>query len=237
MSAQSKQNHRGQRYGDAELFCDEAIEPMREALADLCWLLSRGYANPSSLKLVGDRHGLRARQRMALRRSACSDEQQRRRSATREHSLQDQRVAVDGFNCLITFEVMLAGGPVFVGRDGVRRDIASVHGSYRTVEETDAAIDILTSLLRPAEFVTWLLDRPISNSGRLAQRLRENALAHALPWHVEVVDDPDRALVAMTNALVATTDSGILDRAQRWIDLGSLFEGDSLWLLDLRGPH
>ena len=54
---------------------------LRRAQAELCWLLDRGYAMTSSLELVGNRHGLTQRQRLALARSACSAEQQRRRSA------------------------------------------------------------------------------------------------------------------------------------------------------------
>src|SRR5256885_8530001 len=45
------------------------------------WLLSRGYQPKSALKLVGDRHSLRERQRLAVGRAACSDESRERRHA------------------------------------------------------------------------------------------------------------------------------------------------------------
>lgn len=233
----NQQRHRGRHQSDARLFDAAAVLRLREALFELSWLLSRGYTETAALKIVGDRHGLHKRQRMALRRSACSDAQLQLRVPKRSPDLAMQQVGVDGFNSIITFEAMLSGGPIFVGRDGVRRDIASVHGSYRRVEETDAAIDVIASLLHPARSVTWFLDRPISNSGSLAQRLRGRAEEQELPWTVEVVNSPDRELVAMTDAIVASSDSWILDHARRWMDLGSLFGGESLWLLDLRKPR
>ena len=58
--------HRGPHPEDAKLFAPAAWPALREATAELCWLLSRHYAAPSALKLVGDRHQLSARQRAAL---------------------------------------------------------------------------------------------------------------------------------------------------------------------------
>jgi hypothetical protein len=230
------QLHRGRHQSDTKLFDTPAIAHLRVALAELCWLLSRGYTETAALKLVGDRHKLTKRQRIALRRSACTDAQVELRGPKRRHSLAGETIGVDGFNCIITFEAMLSAGPILLGRDGVRRDIASVHGSYRRVQETDAAIDSITSLLREADSVTWFLDRPVSNSGKLAQRIRDKAQLEELPWSVEVVNNPDRELVAMTEAIVATSDSWILDNSQRWVDLSSMFQPESLWLLDLGQP-
>jgi hypothetical protein len=58
---------------DVELFAEAHQGPLRSAVEDLAWLLSRGYAEASALKLVGDRHGLVARQQLGVRRAACSD--------------------------------------------------------------------------------------------------------------------------------------------------------------------
>ena len=43
-------------------------------MADFSWLLTRGYAEKGALKLVGDRFSLTERQRLAVMRSACSDQ-------------------------------------------------------------------------------------------------------------------------------------------------------------------
>ena len=62
--------HRGPHPEDAGLFAPAAGPGLRAATADLSWLLSRGYASPSAMKIVGDRYALDARQRMAVMR--CS---------------------------------------------------------------------------------------------------------------------------------------------------------------------
>lgn len=69
-----KQRHRGAHPADGKLFDRSCLDDLRSAVAHLSWLLSRGYALDSSLKLVGDRFNLTQRQRMAVRRSACTDE-------------------------------------------------------------------------------------------------------------------------------------------------------------------
>jgi hypothetical protein len=69
-----KRSNRGPHPKDHDLFAPLQIEAIRRAMSDFSWLLSRGYARPSSLKIVGDRHKLRERQRVALSRVACSDD-------------------------------------------------------------------------------------------------------------------------------------------------------------------
>ena len=65
-------SHRGPDPRDAEAFAAHTLPALRAAIADLAWLLNRGYAVVSALKLVGDRWNLTERQRMAVRRSACT---------------------------------------------------------------------------------------------------------------------------------------------------------------------
>ncbi len=98
--------------------------------------------------------------------------------------------------------------------------MASMHGSYRKVQETRPALELLGDTLAqlfPSEAV-WLLDRPVSNSGRLRRIMEELAAARGWPWRIELVADPDRSLVETTE-LVATADSAILDRCGRWFNL------------------
>ena len=45
---------RGPNPADAELFGEAMVPTLRVACAELSWLLGRGYAEPSSLALVGD---------------------------------------------------------------------------------------------------------------------------------------------------------------------------------------
>jgi hypothetical protein len=227
-------SHRGARADDASSFAPERVPVLRTATAELSWLLSRGYSEHAASTLVGDHHQLVQRQRMAVRRASCSDEQRARRREKRVARAPALRV--DGFNCLITIEAMLSGGPIFVGRDGALRDLASVHGTYRKVEETVPALEAIRDTLADLEVAEaeFLLDRPVGNSGRL-RGIIEQVFAGA-PCSVQVAlhDAVDPALVQ--SGIAASSDSWILDRALGWLDLPAAVaerRGQSLWLVDL----
>jgi len=214
--------HRGPHPEDARLFGPAAQGQLRRAAADLAWLLSRGYASASALKLVGDRYRLTARQRTAVSRSTCSDAELARRKSHQVDArrLENRPLWLDGYNVLTTIEAALAGGVVLAARDGTYRDMASMHGSYRKVAETRPALELLgqaTAELGVSDCL-WYLDRPVSNSGRLKTLMAEVAAAGGWSWHVELVPDPD-AVLADTDQIVATADSAILDRCRSWFNL------------------
>jgi hypothetical protein len=218
-------SHRGPDPRDHEAFRTEAWPALRGAVADLSWLLGRGYAWKSSLKLVGDRWALTERQRLAVARGSCSDAALARRLAHQvpAGAVRDESLEIDGFNLLTTVEAALGGAVVLRGRDGCDRDLAGVHGTYRRVGETLPAIDLLGGLLEELGVarVCWLLDSPVSNSGRLRGLLLEAAKTHAWDWHVDLVPNPD-PLLTRSQAVVVTADSVILDGCARWLNLARL---------------
>jgi hypothetical protein len=232
--------HRGAHPRDQHLFAAASLPALRSSVADLSWLLSRGYAAAASLKLVGDHFALKERQRLAVARAACSDRQRESRERTRLplESINGQDLLIDGFNIIVTTEAALSGGVLIRCRDGCLRDMSSVHGSYRSVAETDEAIRLIGEILSGAEpaSVLWLLDQPVSNSGRLAQRIREIADEHNWPWGVEVVMNPDKVLRS-SDQIVVTSDSIILDGVKGWINLAEILLTRRLreaWIVDLR---
>ena len=236
--------HRGAHPEDRALFGADWQAPLRQAVADLSWLLTRGYASPSALKVVGDRFDLTARQRTAVTRCACPDDAlaSRRSRQTRLVDLGSdaRRILIDGYNVLTTVEAALAGGVVIVGRDGCWRDMASMHGTWRRVEETPVALTLIGQTLHAAgtttaREVTWYLDSPVSNSGRLKAVVEDVARAHAWPWRVELVLDPDKPLGAARGDLVATADSVILDACGLWLNLAREVVSPlpDVWLVDL----
>jgi len=234
-----KRGHRGPHPADVELFRDARLDALRAAVSELGWLLSRGYSTPSALKLVGDRHRLRERQRTAVLRACCADavRADRRRRRRSVDDLSGAVVAIDGFNVLPPVEAALAGGVVLRGRDGCYRDMASMHGSYRRVAETVPAALRVGRVLAEAGVAAarWLLDRPVSNSGRLRASLEAIAAEAGHAWTVELVPDPDPMLRA-ADVPVATADSGILDGCRAWVDLArEVVERTvpSAWVVDL----
>lgn len=231
--------HRGAHPEDKKLFAVEQVPVLRLAVSELSWLLTRDYSLKGALKLVGDRYTLTDRQRLAVSRAACSDQSQSRRlhSLVSAAAVANEDLIVDGFNLIITVEAALSGGVLLVCRDHCIRDLSSVHGSYRAVNETDQAIELIGEVfttLAPKS-VAWLLDRPISNSGRLANRIRQFAREEDWNWSVEVVFNPD-AEMAASDRIVISSDSHLLDQVPRWLNLNRVLIDKWLaesWLIDL----
>ncbi|MCA8992274.1 MAG: DUF434 domain-containing protein [Planctomycetaceae bacterium] len=224
-----QRRHRGPHPEDARLFAPDQIPAMQTATTELSWLLSRGYVLASSLKLVGDRHGLTARQRTAVSRCTCTEEQRRRREAHQlsPADLKGQSLWIDGYNVLTSIEAALSGGVLLRGQDGCIRDMASMHGSYRKVSETVPALRMIGEHLQQlgVSGVRWLLDAPVSNSGRLRSLMLELATEHGWDWEVDLVPDPDPILAAATE-IIASADSEILNAAERWYPLANDVIGD-----------
>ena len=219
-----KRTHRGPHPADEKLFAPKAIDNLRFAVTDFSLLLTKGYAEKSALKLVCDKFSLTERQRLTVMRSACSDQQLASRSEHRieAKNLAGQSVAVDGYNVLITVEAAMSGGAIFKGRDGCFRDLASIHGTYRKVTETIPALRLIAEFLQDfgTGKVLWLLDSPVSNSGRLKTLIGELAYQDNWDWEVELLLSPDAEL-KKTDLIVATSDSVILDGCRRWINLAT----------------
>jgi hypothetical protein len=239
-----RRQHRGPHPQDSRIFSGLRQSALQESVAELSWLLSRGYPDQAALKLVGDRHKLTTRQRKAVSRCACADEAGagRRRRRVSASELSGEELAVDGFNCLITLESALSGAVVLRGRDGALRDMASVHGSYRRVKETPGAIEAIGRCLERLKIAgaTFYLDRPVSNSGRLAFALRETAAERGWPWDVVLCANPDLP-VSRTTGIAASSDSWILDRCERWVDVPALVMQhkplrEVAWIIDFSEP-
>lgn len=214
--------HRGPHPEDAKLFAPTVWPQLRHATADLCWLLSRGYAAPSALKLVGDRYQLPVRQRAAIERCACSNAARTQRAERRLDAarLAGRALWLDGYNVLTTIEVALGGGVILAACDGTYRDIASMHGTYRKVAETLPALELLggTAAAYGAATWIWYFDRPVSNSGRLKKIMQNLAGERGWPWQIELVQNPDDVLAA-TAEIIVTADSVVLDQCQQWFNL------------------
>jgi len=219
-----RRTHRGPHPDDIKLFSANFIPILKAALADFSLLLTKGYADKSALKLVGDRFSLTERQRLAVMRSACSDQQLASRNHRRvgTDSLAGQALAIDGYNVLITVEAAISSGVLFKGRDGCLRDLASIHGTYRKVSETIPAVELIGRFLKEicVQQALWLLDSPVSNSGRLKTLIRQLAEKNHWNWEIKLSISPDAEL-RRTDLIVVSSDSVVLDACKRWLNLAA----------------
>lgn len=234
-----KRKHRGPHPVDKKLFREENIPLLKAAVQDYSLLLSKGYPEKGSLKLVGDRFSLTKRQRTAVMRCACSNEQldSRNRRRVGFEQITDNEVIIDGYNTLITVESALAGAVIFKSRDKTYKDLASIHGTYRKIEETVPAAELIGDFLeeKGIERTTWLLDKPVSNSGRLKKILLELAEQKNWNWRLELEYNPDEILKE-GNLPVISSDSAVLDKCKTWVNLGEQLITERIpdvWLVDL----
>lgn len=219
-----KRTHRGPHPADEKLFDAKAIDSLRLAVADYSLLLTKGYAQKSALKLVGDRFSLTERQRLAVMRSSCSDQQWASRKERRvsAETVAGEPIALDGYNVLITVEAAMSEGKIFRGRDGCYRDLASIHGTYRKVDETVPAVRLIGDFLQEtgAGEALWLLDSPVSNSGRLKTLIGDLSSKNGWNWRVELLLSPDAELKTI-DSIVASSDGVVLDDCKRWFSLAA----------------
>lgn len=237
---------RGPHPKDAQAFAESALPHLEAAVEDLSWLLTRGYPKKASLALVGNRYGLRDRQRKAVQRCAAGDEECRERELRQVHApaLSGATLAVDGYNVLLTLEAALSGGVLLLARDGVLRDLTAMSAHYRRVDTTVPALERVAGFCQECACtrLLWYFDRPVSNSGRLKKLIEEMAAERDWPWEVRLVASPDRALI-QSRHIVASADSGILDRCGLWFNLAREVVAATIaeaWIIDFRGepePH
>jgi hypothetical protein len=216
------QSHRGLAPRDETLFAEGQLPALRAAAHDLCWLLDHGYAAHSATALVGNRHNLTQRQRMAVSRCSCSADaaQHRHHLEVSPADLHSRELWLDGYNVLTVLESALAGGVVLLGRDGCCRDIAGIHRRYRKVNETVPGLHLIgeTTAGWGVACCRWWLDKPVSNSGRLKALIQETAAAAGWNMTVDLVFNPDRTLWESGQA-IATSDGLVLDRCHCWVNL------------------
>ncbi len=220
---------RGYVPDDDKNFSPEALVKMRKASRHICYLIGEGYDLKQASTFVGNHFVLSERQRMAIVRSIATDEQLKERKSKEKTSIAGSEVWIDGFNIIITLEVMLSDSILFECMDATIRDLAALRGTYRIIPETEEAIRIFFNTLKEMKVgsVHILLDKPVSNSGRLKTLIAEVGENSSFELDIQTLNDVDKALWEKEN--VITSDSIILDHCRSWINLmrGCVEAGDA----------
>ena len=206
---------------DERNFSPEALRLMRTASRHIRYLINEGYDLKSASTFVGNHYLLSERQRLAIMRSVATEEQvaARKNRQLQIGELAGQEVWIDGFNTIITLEVILSDSIFFSCMDGTLRDLAALRGTYRLIPETDRAVKLMFDALERAKVrtVSVLLDEPVSNSGRLKARIADIAESYPFELDIRIQKDVDRELY--NRELVVTSDSIILDHCASWVNL------------------
>ena len=195
---------------------------LQKAAKDFRYLLNRGYPRKGSLELVGNRYDLTFDERHLLHRGVFSniDSEARHQRVVSPRAIRNEDLAIDGHNVLITVEAGLSGRPLILADDGFVRDISGLSGSFKKTEMTEKAIRLIVTFLRKwkPRHTLFLFDAPISKSGILAQELRTLLKKEGLPGDALAVKVPETILIGF-QGVIATSDTAIIDRSKRVIDL------------------
>ena len=215
---------RGYVPDDERNFSLESIEKLRVASRHVLYLINEGYDLKQASTFVGNHFLLSERQRLAVMRSLATAEQLAMRKAKLLTAAEaaGRDVWIDGFNTVITLEVLKCDSILFSCMDGTVRDLASLRGTYRIIPETEDAVRLLFDSLEEMEIhsATVLLDQPVSNSGRLKALIAGLAVEYPFDLDIQIQKDVDRDLYEKEN--VISSDSIILDRCLSWINLAAL---------------
>ena len=228
---------RGYTPEDERNFSPDAVERMKIASRHIQYLINEGYDLKQATVFVGNHFLLSERQRLAIMRSVAKDQDlaERKSKQLPLSELKGQEVWIDGFNTVITLEVLLSDSLLFTCMDGTIRDLAALRGTYRLIPETTEAVRLILDVLQEASVgkVNILLDEPVSNSGRLKSLIAETAESKysssliaetaeqnkSFDLDIRILRDVDRTLYGKEG--VITSDSIILDHCTSWFNLTS----------------
>ncbi|SDA18326.1 hypothetical protein SAMN02910447_01557 [Ruminococcus sp. YE71] len=204
---------------DERDFSEKALPKLRKAAEEVYFLLNRGYPVTGTTRFIGDHYQLSERQRLALARIVSPKESIISRKNRELTDISGKTLYIDGLNVIIGLEIAYSDSMLFRCMDGTIRDLAGLHGTYRLISQTDSAIRALLASLETLEVekAVIYLDQPVSNSGRLRQRILE--LAGSIPFSLEVETENPVDAILKTKPLVASADAIILDECQQWFNL------------------
>ena len=213
-------SRRGFVSSDEKEFSEEAQQTLRTAQEEILYLLNRGFPIKNASTFVGNHYMLSERQRLAIVRASSKENDLMERRVKELSSDQiEQKVYIDGLNTIITLEVALSEGTIIRCMDGTIRDLAGLRGTYRLIDKTEEAIRLIGAKLEKfkIEHVTFYLDAPVSNTGRLKVKLHELLNEFSYKVDVELVNNADVLLENRGN--VITSDAIVLNKCKSWYNL------------------
>ena len=216
----SKVVRRGYVQTDEKEFNENSMKKLKEAQKDIFMLINRNYPIKSVSTFVGNHYLLSERQRMALVRATSSKTSLEIRNKKEvKDSIEGRTIYIDGFNIIITLEVALSKSTLMKCMDNTIRDLAGLRGTYRLIDKTDTAINLIGEKLEKLKIdkAVFYLDKPVSNSGNLKIKILELLDKYNFSVDVELVDNADKSLENLEN--VVSSDAVVLDKSISWFNL------------------
>lgn len=217
---EEKQTRRGYSPEDERIFKGAQLSNLKKASKVLSMLLNEGYQLKQSTTFIGNRFMFSERQRLSLARTISSKDDIYLRAKKEIDCIADvDEVNIDGFNAIILLEVALSGSPIFECMDGSLRDLAGLRGTYKIIDKTEIAINLILEWLdlHNIEKANIFLDSPVSNSIRLKMLILEIAEHYRVNVNIDVIHDVDRTLYSRSN--VISGDAIILNECHSWINM------------------
>jgi len=185
-----------------------------EAALEYFWMLSRGYPQKPSLKLVGDKFMLSGELRQVLYRGVAADKAaQSRRSKIGKVSPGDW-VLIDTYNVLFTVNNYLLGKYVFLSNDGMLRDAGEMRGRIVNKPQFERSVSLMLDVLKEWSDISCIhyLDEPVSHSGELSRDLGREMSKMGIKGESHVHKNPDQMLIQEESDAICSSDSAIIDQ-------------------------
>ncbi len=192
------------------------------AAREYLWMLTSGYPQKASLKMVGDKFMLTRDMRQVLFRGISSLKQAATRKAMIGSVKPGDLVLVDTYNVLFTINNYMLGRPLFISNDGLLRDAGEMRGRILNKPVFSRAIGLLLDALKEWAGVSYVLylDEPVSYSGRLSIELSKDMVEMDIEGEAIAVKSPDHMLTHEKSDAICTSDSVIIDHySGRVVDL------------------
>ena len=206
---------------DTKQFDKKSLQILQQAGDEIYFLLNRGYSVKTATTFVGNHYLLSERQRLALARMISPEENIhiRKKKELSQKEIAGEILYIDGFNIIITLEIAFSGSLLLECMDGTVRDLAGLRGTYCLIDKTDLAIQAMREFFQESNIkkAVFYLDKPISNSGRLKQRILELMAESEFEVAVEIENPVD--LILKQKHHVVTADAIILDACESWYNL------------------
>jgi hypothetical protein len=188
----------------------------KKALFDYKYLCERGYPPRGFLELVGNRYNLSHIERTMLYRGTAPKEIAKKRKQKQiRHIDQNVQLQIDGNNVITTVLSYLSGLTVYLSMDGFLRDAPPKRSFGRPGKKLPEAIRIILEYLKVIGISgpQFFLDQQATVSIEMKRLIESYEDSGKLLPGVMITSQVDRKLIDLTNGIVCTSDSGIIDQA------------------------